>query len=260
MSNVMDELYGHGARKKELKENLKEKEKSGEIEEVDKLRHEIAKLEMSKKSKIKGAFSYASQNQKKLIIGGLLLFPGTVLLLPLIIIMGYLVKVAGDSVRGKDELPEFDDWASYLFMKGLGHFAILIVYLTLSFISVMLIGGIAREGVSSDNPISYLIGFILLAWILTTMCMMLIAIVRYGDKEYIMAAFEFGEIYRTFKANLRSYEHEMGNILGLGFIINFLAPFGLIFLGAFYFFHGLFATHIFMTKNTPLSHHPPNKK
>jgi len=51
-------------------------------------------------------FSYPLKDLKKLVIGGLVVFPGMFLLLiPLIMAYGYMIKAAGDTVRGKKNFP-----------------------------------------------------------------------------------------------------------------------------------------------------------
>lgn len=72
---------------------------------------------------------YPLKDIKKLVLGGLMILPGMFLLLiPLIMASGYIIRVAGDTVRGKNEFPEFDRWWA-LFIKGLGSVLIGIIYL-----------------------------------------------------------------------------------------------------------------------------------
>ena len=154
--------------------------------------------------------TYPLKDLKKLIIGGLLIFPGIILLLiPYLMAIGYSIKVAGETVRGKDELPEYDDW-NYFLMKGLGYIGIDIVYgiiMIVAFIPAMIlfIAGTAGEENTVLIILAVILGIIALILTLIISFLEMIALVRYGEKENIGAAFAFGEIFKNLKANLKNY-------------------------------------------------------
>ncbi|CEG14031.1 conserved membrane hypothetical protein [groundwater metagenome] len=152
---------------------------------------------------------YPLKDIKKLVLGGLMILPGMFLLLiPLIIASGYSIRVAGDTVRGKNDLPEFDRWWA-LFIKGLGSVLIYIVYFLLFIIILFLpailyfvIGGVSHN--TALMGIIFLIIMIVLAIVLAIIGP-IIACVKYGEEENIGAAFKFNEIYRNLRANVGNY-------------------------------------------------------
>ena len=197
--------------------------------------------------------SYPLKDIKKLVIGGLLVFPGMILLLiPAIIALGYVIKAAGDTVRGKNELPEFDNWG-YFLMKGLGYFLINISYVLIA--CILFVPAIILFIAGGENTALVLAGILLAvvaivpAFILLIMAY--IALVRYGEKENIGEAFAFGEIFRNLKANLGEYI--VGFIfiiavsIGLGILqaILQITIIGIIFLGVIYFYSYLFYMRVF---------------
>ncbi len=186
-------------------------------------------------------FKYPLKDLKKLLIGGLMILPGMFLLLiPAIIAGGYLIRVTGDTVRGKNELPEFDNWGN-LFIKGLSSILISIVYVLLMII--LLLPAILCFVFAFPTPSYYIYSYgpnivlILLAIIffiialiplIVLSLMNLIAYARYGEKENVGAAFEFREIYRNFRANTGNYI--IGYILyfGVSIVVEILMYIALI--------------------------------
>lgn len=152
---------------------------------------------------------YPLKDIKKLVLGGLMILPGMFLLLiPLIMESGYIIRVAGDTIRGKNDLPEFDRWWA-LFIKGLGSVLIDIVYLLMVIVLFLpailcfVIGGGSYNTAIMVFSIIFLIIMIVPAIVLAIM--ELIAYAKYGEKENIVAAFKFNEIYRNLRANVGNY-------------------------------------------------------
>ncbi|WP_339102642.1 DUF4013 domain-containing protein [Haloterrigena salinisoli] len=75
------------------------------------------------------------------IIGGLLVL-ASVLVLPAVLVWGYVVRVLERTSRGEDEAPEFDDWGA-LTVDGVKAIAILLAYGLLPFV----VGGLLFGGV-----------------------------------------------------------------------------------------------------------------
>ncbi|NCN65430.1 MAG: DUF4013 domain-containing protein [Candidatus Altiarchaeum hamiconexum] len=111
--------------------------------------------------------SYPLKDIKKRVIGGLLVFPGMILLLiPAIIAMGYTVKAAGDTVRGKNEMPEFDNW-EYFLMKGLGYVLINISYALI--ICILFVPAVILFIVGGENTALMLAGILLAVVAISTL-------------------------------------------------------------------------------------------
>jgi len=137
------------------------------------------------------------------------MFPGMFLLLiPLIIALGYGIRVAGETVKGNDNLPEFNRWRN-LFIKGLGGILINVVYTV--FVILLLLPAIICFMVNdiTYNPAITILGFILLLIVIIPVIvlsiMRVISFVKYGEEGDVGAAFKFKEIYRNLRANLGKY-------------------------------------------------------
>lgn len=63
---------------------------------------------------------------RTVLIGGILSLLG-VLVVPTVLVLGYLVRVLRGTMHGNDRAPDFDEWAD-LFVDGLKTFAIILVY------------------------------------------------------------------------------------------------------------------------------------
>jgi len=206
--------------------------------------------------------SYPLKDLKKLLIGGLLIFPGVILLLiPAIIAMGYTIKAAGDTVRGKDELPEFDDWG-YFLMKGFGYFGIGLVYCIIGMMPAVLILGIvfwqlgvfSLDGTTGNIAVIILgiiIGIIAVLFAIIVMFMIYISLVRYGEKENIGAGFAFKEILRNFQANLGDYIIGFVILIVVNIVISIfqvalqITLIGILFIGVLYFYYYLVSMRMF---------------
>lgn len=70
---------------------------------------------------------------KTVVIGGVLTFLWFLLLVPALIVSGYLVKVMKSTVEGDAEPPEFDDWGTLL-VDGIQVFVIGIIYMIIPII------------------------------------------------------------------------------------------------------------------------------
>ena len=193
--------------------------------------------------------TYPLKDLKKLVIGGLLIFPGMILLLiPFLMAIGYSIKAAGDTVRGKDELPEFDDWG-YFLKKGLGYIGVNIVYgiiICVPLILVIILSLTLIDVIGEENIALMIlgVGLLLFAFLLMSIweSIEMIALVRYGEKENIKATFAFRKIFENLKANLRDYIIGAIILFALGIVwyivltIAIMTIIGIIFTGILTFY------------------------
>ncbi len=193
--------------------------------------------------------TYPLKDLKKLVIGGLLIFPGMILLLiPFLMAIGYSIKAAGDTVRGKDELPEFDDWG-YFLKKGLGYIGVDIVYgliICVPLILVIILYLTLIDVIGEENIALMIlgVGLLLFAFLLMSIWefIEMIALVRYGEKENIKATFAFRKIFENLKANLRDYLIGAIILFALGIVwyivltIAIMTIIGIIFTGILTFY------------------------
>ena len=198
--------------------------------------------------------SYPLKDLKKLIIGGLLFFPGLFLLLiPAIIALGYTIKVAGDTVRGKNQLPEFDEW-EYFLIKGIGYIAINFLYICVMFllsVPAMILYFTVVEESTLFFVLGIILGIMIFIAVIALMFIMLIALIRYGEKEKVGAAFEFKENLRNLHANLGSYIIGyivlmlLSLLLGIFQFILQITVVGIFLIGIIYFYYYLVMMRMF---------------
>ncbi len=226
-------------------------------------------------------FTYPFKDLKKLIIGGMLIFPGSFLpyilgllisiilynwstdatvLVPIgmfllfisfIFLGGYVVKVAGDTVWNKNELPGFDPID--LILKGFGNLLLYIIYsiILLLLLSPFLILFHFFENTDWATLIGITTFFALIFLDFFIIIIFMIALVRYGEKENIFAAYEFKEILMNFKTNLLNYLIA-GVIICVPLTISFFVFFamiftviGILFIGILVFYYLLVSTRMF---------------
>lgn len=160
------------------------------------------------------AMKYPSQDWKKVIILGILIFT-SFLIIPAFLVMGYVFRVLKWSVAGVDQLPDFDEWGE-MFTDGLKVFLVELVYFIIPFIIMFLgiwasIGSIVVLGASGNDlmpaavfsALSLMWGLLIMGLILAIIFGVFftigIANMAYYNGE-IGAAFRFREILNTINA------------------------------------------------------------
>jgi hypothetical protein len=85
----------------------------------------------------------------RIVIGSLLVF-GSFLVVPLVLLFGYLVRVLGATARGEPEPPAFDEWGE-LFVDGLKGFAVTLIYGIVPFVLIGVSVAIALGGTGTGS-------------------------------------------------------------------------------------------------------------
>lgn len=136
---------------------------------------------------------------RTILIGGILSLLGF-LLIPAILVLGYLMRALGHSIDGAEEPPQFDDWGELL-VTGLEALAISIVYLVIpAIVFGASVGGIVLEAVLTGDVsvatiagslVGFFLSFLLflLAWYILPA-----ALANFAAKDRIGAGFAFGDI------------------------------------------------------------------
>lgn len=130
------------------------------------------------------------------VIGGILLAL-SVLLIPLFLAYGYLVKVIRSTGRGETEPPTFDDWGAFL-MDGIKAWAIGLVYMIVPvLVAVVTVGTVIGSLISNGNvgmaAGGFAVGFTLSAVLAIVFgYVATAAIVNFARQEQFGAAFDFG--------------------------------------------------------------------
>ncbi|OYT53335.1 MAG: hypothetical protein B6U72_06190 [Candidatus Altiarchaeales archaeon ex4484_2] len=183
----------------------------------------------------KTAFKYPLKDWKRLVVMGLLDFPGAFLLLPIPFYIGYVIKTAEELLEGNNKLPEIKD-PIYLLKKGLGAIAVAIefslttLFLTISFIIGTTLGLYLLSTLLLNQPptaLMRLIGYILFmigsVYIILSLPLMMI---HYARKNKFTAGFDIMEPYATFKKEKKKFIIAATIML----VLNFLQYFAIIIL------------------------------
>ncbi len=142
------------------------------------------------------SLKYPFSDVKKLLIMFLLLL-GSIILIPVIVAYGYLLRIIEHTLQGSDELPDFGDWGDLL-GDGIKFIAVGIVYGIPSFAIVLLImtqSSGTLWGINSVlllSLVSVLVGFLINIFLSIGLANMVYE-KRFG------AAFAFGRILELIK-------------------------------------------------------------
>jgi hypothetical protein len=158
---------------------------------------------------------------KTVLIGGVLML-FAFLVVPLLLAIGYYVRVLRGTMHDEDEPPVFDDWGDLL-VDGLKGFAIYLVYGLIpgiigAVIAIVGIGGAVAgdSGVAGAiGGIIALVGFLVaLVFGLAAAYIVPAALANAVEKDDLMAGFAFGEL----RSVLTTSEYAMGWLLAFGLL------------------------------------------
>ncbi len=179
----------------------------------------------------------------KMAIAAVLLLAGFIVpIVPSIFLLGYLYQIMWTVIHtGSLYLPEWDDWGK-LFRDGFKYFGISFIYtLPVSVLSVLVFGGYFVSfiavmtavdnshnsdlaGLFSLVPFVFFIFFALLYLIQMLVAIVLpVAIGNMAAREHFAGGFEFGRMWRVFKANFAGYMLAYLLAAGLFFVLSFVS-------------------------------------
>ncbi|WP_231182662.1 DUF4013 domain-containing protein [Haladaptatus sp. DYF46] len=152
-----------------------------------------------------------------ILVGGLLVIFGF-LIIPAIVVEGYMIRVLRRVSEGDTEAPKFDEWTE-LFVDGLKALVIAFVYLLVPAIfAAVFIGG----GAALSNNSGVLGGLIMALGALLTFVSGLAvwyalpaALVRFAEKNTMGSAFE----YESYLPILRDREYATGWLIALAVVV-----------------------------------------
>jgi len=166
------------------------------------------------------SFTFVFEDEQwitKILIAGAILLLGLVfswvLLIPLILAFallgGYMVEVIRGVLRGDlDELPEWDEWGTYL-VDGLKVIVIGIVYsLPMILLSLCLsipIGIFAQDAEAVSSILSVLLSCVAILYAAAISVVLPAAITFFAATDDLGAAFRFGEVFAFVRDNLSTY-------------------------------------------------------
>ena len=189
---------------------------------------------------------------KTVVIGGLLTFLGF-LVVPAVLVAGYLVRVLRGTMHGDDDAPRFDDWGS-LAGDGLRAVAIAVVYGLVPALLIAVTAGLAAA-VAGPGPRSGLVvgavtfvgGLLALALGLLAAYIVPAAVANYAEQESFRAGFAVGDLRPVLTSGTYATAWVMGFaiILGAGIVaaaLNVVPLLGTV-VGAFVSFYAITAAY-----------------
>lgn len=149
---------------------------------------------------ISDSVKYPSSNWGKVLILGVIII-ASILIVPIFLVYGYILRIMKATLAGLDELPEFDEIGD-MFVDGLKVFVVGIVYAIPVWIIAAIIGALMGNASSTAATVgptmvwALFFGnliFVIVAVIIGLIEVMAIANMAYNDGE-LGAAFRFSEI------------------------------------------------------------------
>jgi hypothetical protein len=158
----------------------------------------------------------------RIVVGSLLVL-GSFLIVPLVLLFGYLVRVLASSARGDPEPPAFDDWGA-MFVDGLKGLAVTLVYGLVPFllIGVSVAIAIGGAGSGSDAAAGVLGGIGLVGILLSSVALFLLyylvpaALTKMAVEDSVGAAFAVGDLTDV--------------LLSVDYLVAWLVPFVIAFV------------------------------
>lgn len=152
------------------------------------------------------------------IIGGLLMLFG-VLLLPLFLVWGYVVRVLERTTRGDDEAPRFEDWGGML-IDGAKASVILLAYSLVPIVvggvlvgTAMVVAGGSADAIGATAAV--LAGLVTVATVLVVAYAVPAAITNFAVEGRLAAGFDVG----TIRSILASGTYAVAWLLALGIVV-----------------------------------------
>jgi len=189
---------------------------------------------------------------KTVVIGGLLTLFGF-LVVPTVLVAGYLVRVLRATMHGDDAPPQFDDWSD-LAGDGLRAFAIAIVYGLVPAILVGVTAGLAAAAAGPGPRTGLVVGAVSLVGGLLALALGLLAayivpaaVANYAEQASFRAGFAVGDLRSVLTSGTYATAWLMGFaiIFGAGIVtavLNVVPLLGTV-VGAFVSFYAITAAY-----------------
>jgi len=189
---------------------------------------------------------------KTVVIGGLLTLFGF-LVVPTVLVAGYLVRVLRATMHGDDAPPRFDDWSD-LAGDGLRAFAIAIVYGLVPAILIGVTAGLAAAAAGPGPRTGLVVGAVSLVGGLLALALGLLAayivpaaVANYAEQASFRAGFAVGDLRPVLTSGTYATAWAMGFavVLGAGLVaavLNVVPLLGTV-VGAFVSFYAITAAY-----------------
>lgn len=198
---------------------------------------------------------------KTVVIGGVLTLLG-VLIVPMLVVFGYVMRVVRETMTGEEEPPVFDEWGE-LTVDGLKAFVIAAVYSLVPVVIAGIFGGIGLVGIltgaSADSGgIAALGGVVALVGLLVAFVLGLVAayitpaaLANYAETDRVGAAFSVSDLRPVLTSGkyATAWLTALVVVIGSGFVTAVLTAIPILgailapFIGAFVGFYAFVAAY-----------------
>jgi len=165
---------------------------------------------------------------KKVVIGALMVL-GSVLVIPLFILLGYEVEVIRMVAAGQDRrLPDWNDWGAKL-ETGAKLAVVMLIYalpmlaLMAGFYIPLIVQAVSRDGNSTGMWYTpFFFGFGVLVFFLSLLYRLVMPAytVRFARTGSIKSGLQFGEVARMIRANIGAYLLVMALLFANGYLVS----------------------------------------
>lgn len=160
--------------------------------------------------------------------GLLLLFLGSILIIPIILALGYIFRIIKHTINGSNELPPFDEWGN-MFTDGIKYLAATAIYLIVpNMLTFVLSAGVLASIYAGGPQINLiLVSVIGLIFALPFDLVYIMALGNMVHEDRFGAAFDFSKIFGLIgKIGWSKYISYIVVFAVIGFLLGTIAQFG----------------------------------
>ena len=159
--------------------------------------------------------------------GLLLLFLGSIIIIPIILALGYIFRIIEYTIKGSNELPPFGEWGN-MFIDGIKYAVATAIYLIVpNILTFVLSAGILASIYAGDFQISLLTSVIGLVIALPFDLVYIMALGNMVHEDQFGAAFDFSKIFGLIrKIGWSKYISYIVVFAIIGFLLGIIAQLG----------------------------------
>ena len=160
--------------------------------------------------------------------GLLLLFLGSIFIIPIILALGYIIRIIKQTINGSNELPPFGEWGN-MFIDGIKYLIATAIYLIVpNILTFILSAGVLASIYAGGSQINLiLVSAIGLIFALPFDLVYLMALANMVYEDRFGAAFDFGKIFGLIgKIGWSKYVSYIVVFAVIGFLLGIIALIG----------------------------------
>ena len=159
--------------------------------------------------------------------GLLLLFLGSIIIIPIILALGYIFRIIEYTIKGSNELPPFGEWGN-MFIDGIKYAVATAIYLIVpNILTFVLSAGILASIYAGDFQISLLTSVIGLVIALPFDLVYIMALGNMVHEDQFGAAFDFSKIFGLIrKIGWSKYISYIAVFAIIGFLLGLISNLG----------------------------------